>query len=167
MLSKVKDINEIRGNDYALLDEILNYPTAFSPLNLIVYHGVEFMETEFKSMLVFKENEIVDFELIKIGTIIENYGFLSTTTDYVNASKFSIGHNWITDKLDPPLDEPCIFKIRIPYLMQGVAYVSGFNINNNFKNGDAQILIKRNSKFRIDDVYKENGKNILEMTMIE
>ena len=149
------------------MDQILNFSSAFAPLNLIVYHGVEFMETEFKSMLGFSENEKVDFNLIKTGTIIQNYGFLSTTTDYNNASKFSVGHNWIDDILEPPLNEPCIFKIKIPYLSQGVAYVSGFDINNKFSNEDAQLLIKRNSKFRIDKVSKIDDKNILEMTMIE
>lgn len=33
------------------------------------------METEFKSMLDFSENEKVDFNLLKIGTLIQNYGF--------------------------------------------------------------------------------------------
>lgn len=167
MLSKVQNVNEIRGGDYIFLDNILNLPSAIAPLNLIVYHGVEFMEKEFKSMLGFKADEIVNFDLIKVGTIIQNYGFLSTTTEYNNATNFSIGHNWIDDRLEPPLDAPCLFKIKIPYLTKGLAYVSGFDINNNFSNEDAQILIKRNSKFRIDGVSKIGDKNILEMTMIE
>lgn len=167
MISKVKDTNEIRGEDYKFLDNILNYSSAVAPLNLIVYHGVEFMENEFKSMLGFSDNEKVNFDLIKEGTIIQNYGFLSTTTDYINAVKYSAGHNWVHDTFEPPLGEPCIFKIRIPHLSKGVAYVSGFDINNNFSDEDAQILIKRNSKFRIDKVTKIEDKNILEMTMIE
>lgn len=167
MIAKVQNLNEIRGGDYIFLDQILNLSSAFAPLNLIVYHGVEFMETEFKSMLGFSENEIVNFDLIKIGSVIQNYGFLSTTTNYNNALNFSTGHNWINNKLEPPLDEACIFKIKIPYLSSGIAYVSGFDINNNFSNEDAQILIKRYSKFRIDKVSKIDDKNILEMTMIE
>lgn len=99
--------------------------------------------------------------------MIQNYGFLSTTTNYNNALKFSVGHNWIDDILGPSLDDPYIFKIKIPYLSHDVAYISGFDINNNFSNEDAQLLIKRNSKFRIDKVSKIEDKNILEMTMIE
>ena len=43
----------------------------------------------------------------------------------------------------------------------------GFNANNNFSNKDAQVLIKRYPKLKIDKLWKIEDKNILEMTMIE
>ena len=49
---------------------------------------------------------------------------------------------------------------------EGVGYISGFDIASGSYQGEAQFLIKRNSKFKIEKVTKENDINVFEMTMI-
>ena len=49
---------------------------------------------------------------------------------------------------------------------EGVGYISGFDIASGLWQGEAQFLIKRNSKFKIEKVTKENDINVFEMTMI-
>ena len=64
------------------------------------------------------------------------------------------------------VEEKAIFKIKINKDQEGVGYISGFDIIDGLWQGEAQFLIKTNSKFKIEKVTKENDVNVFEMTMI-
>ena len=103
-----------------------------------------------------------------VGQEITSYGFLSTTTDKMIAVNFSNGEDWTKDThtFVPPLKEKAIFKIKINKDIEGVGYISGFDIIDGLWQGEAQFLIKTNSKFKIEKVTKENDVNVFELTMI-
>ena len=84
------------------------------------------------------------------------------------AINFSNGEDWTQDTptFAPPLKEKAIFKIKINKDQEGVGYISGFDIINGSYQGEAQFLIKTNSKFKIEKVTKENDVNVFELTMI-
>ncbi len=165
---------EIRGMDYQYIDSCIN--NTESPINFVVYHGLEFMENEFYDQLknrIKDSSNGLDFSQC-IGSTITNYGFLSTTTYKEQALNYSNGFNWLdNDKLMPPLKEPSIFKIEIPYQTSGIVYVSDFGffkeehqgvIYNSWPNHEMQIMIKRNSTFIITH-WNKNNQGINEFTL--
>lgn len=160
----------IRGTDYKYIDQALF--RAEVPRDLIVYHGVEFMENEFwdqlQQFITYNEKENKYDYSNCAGKEITSYGFLSTTTDKQIAVNFSNGFDWTqdVDTLKPPFKENMMFKIKLNKGQTGVGYISGFDIINGAYQGEAQFLIKTNSKFKIDKVYKENDVNVFEITMI-
>lgn len=101
-----------------------------------------------------------------VGKELHSYGFLSIKVDKQIALNFSDGNHWTTDTKRPPLKENAIFKINIPKDTWGVAYISGFNIIDNLYQGEAQYLIKANTKYIIKKIYKENNVNVFEIDMI-
>ncbi len=161
---------EIRGTDYTYVDDALS--RAEAPLNLIVYHGLEFMETEFYDQLApFISVKDGDYDYKNcVGKQITSYGWLATSTLSSIAKNWSKGYNWVqefkgfnTDQ--PPLKEPAFFKIKIPHGSKGVASLEGwplmkwtpqnFEYPNFFaidQNWEGQTLIHRNSTFTIDSV---------------
>ena len=160
---------EIRGEDYKYIQNALN--RAVSPLNFVVYHGVEFMEVEFYDQLkdYISLNNDGSFNYKNtIGKTIETLGFISTTFEYQEAYSFSYGGDWINGGDKPPLKEPAIFKIYIEKGTKGVGYISDFVLNNNEVNTEKQTLLNIGSKFKILDVYKDsNGINIWTLKMIK
>ncbi len=182
----------IRGNDSEYLKSAISKGT--SPINMVVYHGVEFMEREFPQQL----SEFIHSDSIGgvnfqscIGQTITSYGFLSTTTVRSNAILWSQGENWTkTDSngnhpKEPPFGKSVCFKILIPEGTSGVSYVSDFNIMNYDKkekndhkniyrddsgrfmdlNDEEQIMISPNKKYKIIDVSPVNDN--CEMFTIE
>ena len=160
----------VRGSDYTYIDKALS--RAQAPTNLIVYHGVEFMENEFwdqlQPFIKYQEDQKQYDYSNCVGQEITSYGFLSTTTDKMIAINFSNGEDWTQDTptFTPPLKENAIFKIKIDKDQEGVGYISRFDIIDGLWKGEDQFLIKTNSKFKIEKVTKENDVNVFELTMI-
>ena len=159
---------EVRGNDWKKLQGALE--RAISPWNLIVYHGVEFMENAFwnqlEQFITYDEtNKNYDYSNV-VGKQIHSYGFLSTTTNKDIAKKFSQGYDWVEENIKLPLKEKGMFKIKIKQGTSGVAYISGFNIVNGVVESESQFLIKADTKFNITNISKEADINVFEMEMI-
>ena len=160
------EVMKIRGSDYKYIESSLQ--RSCLSVNTITYHGVEFMENEFydqlKDYITGNDEEGYDYSNC-VGKTITSYGFISTTLNYNAAITWSSGWDWINYVDNPPLREPFIFKIFIPKNLMGVAYISDYNLNgtNNVEN---QIIINRNSKFKILKWYRENGINIFEVELI-
>lgn len=159
---------EVRGSDWKILQKSLL--RAKTPFNITVYHGVEFMEIEFwdqlKNFITYDEDTKKYDYSNTVGKELHSYGFLSTTVDKQIALNFSNGNDWTTENLRPPLKESAIFKINIRKNTSGVGYISGFPVIDNLFQGEAQYLIKANSKFIIKKVSKEKDINVFEMDMI-
>lgn len=178
----------IRGSDVDFLTSALEKATC--PINLTVYHGVEFMETKIYEQLapyiIENEDGTYDFSNL-VDKEFTSPGFLSTTTYAKIAFQYSNGMDWndpeyqdnpdITGPDKPPFKVPTMFKINILENTKGVAYVSDFHYldeenkfpdkNSNYDlNPESQLLIKKDSRFKISATSIKNGVQIVEMTMI-
>lgn len=153
---------DIRGADYQLISESLK--DASIPANTVVYHGVEFMEDEFYNQLqalIQKNGDDYDYSKC-VGQTITSYGFISTTFDKSMSEAFCDGYNWIDGSNHLPLKEKFIFKIYIPGNVKGAAYVSYFDFMGS-QNTDDQILIDRNSEYKILKTYKNGDINYFDL----
>ncbi len=167
---------EIRGEDYQYVESALN--KGESPFNLVVYHGVEWLETEYWDQLsefITKDgNGNYDYSNC-VGKTLTSYGWLSTTLNSRHAFSYSGGENWTKSTnsnlhtggpKEPPLKEPFVFKIKVPAGERGLAYISNFNLVDGFTmNYESQVLIGRNKRFVIEAWKKSNGVNIFELKM--
>ncbi len=150
-------IFSIKGSDYSYCASGLE--KSIFPIDCQVYHGVEYLETEYweqlKDYAVDLGNNSWDFSKA-IGKQIECYGFFSTSLDKVEAAQYCDGWNWNDDKFQLlPLKQEAIFVIDIPKGYKGAAYLSDFDFSGT-KNNDNQVLINKNCKFLIKDIKKEN-----------
>lgn len=166
---------KIRFDDYKLVSSALSKAPSW-PTNLVVYHGVEYMEQEFydqlKNYIVENGNGTYDYSKC-IGKEITTYGFISTTFEKYHALDYCTGNIWTTDtnqinELFPngydknnlnylPLKSYAAFKINIPKGSKNLAYVSGMPGANGYENPERQVLIDRNTRFRIDNVHTEKN----------
>ncbi len=144
----------IRGTDYKYLESSLS--KANMPINIITYHGVEYMEKDFYNQL--SEYIAGDDYSMCVGKKIHSNGFLSTTFQKANAIWWASGENWTkvdpvtgTSPLEPPFGRRVTFEIKIPLGTNGAAYVSDFNFINK-DNPEEQILINRNKDYLIEGV---------------
>ena len=161
-----KTPHEIRGNDYKYLESALL--KAIAPKQMIVYHGVEYMETEFYEQLkpyIQQTNSGYDYQKC-VGKTIESYGFISTSLSFKIAYRFL---NWVPSTRNVmehnPLKEPVIMVINIPKGYVGAAFLGNFNfagIKADQWYPENQVLINRNCKFLIKAVLKPsfNGKTV-------
>ena len=161
---------EIRGSDYKFIESALAKGKA--PMNFVVYHGVEFMETEFydqlKDYIIQNPDGSYNYQNV-IGKTIQTQGFLSCTFNYSIAKRFSSGSDWMFGGggLKPPLKESTVFKIYIEKGTPNVAYVSDVLLNNEYDD-EAQTMININSRFKILNITKdENGVNTWEIKMLK
>ena len=180
-------IKNIRGNDYHLISQSLNKAPA-CPENIVLYHGVEYIEDEFYDQLknYIRVNDDGTYNYSDcIGKIIKSYGFLSTTFEKMHALDYSIQNVWTTDKnqlneLFPngysendhnlyhlPLKMPVAFKINLPKGSKNLAYVSGMSGSNGYKNNEYQVLIDKDTSFRIDNVYTEYSSSKILVTIFD
>lgn len=158
---------EIRGLDYKYIDTALE--KAIAPYDFITFHGVEYMEVEFyeqlKNFIKF-ENGKYDYKEC-VGKTITSYGFISSTTDKNWATSF-FGYKppWETEIEElNPLKSNILFEINIKKNYKGAAYLADFCFNG-IKNRESQILIKRNSIYKINSVRKEKNYNIFNVDLI-
>ncbi|MDE5617789.1 MAG: ADP-ribosyltransferase, partial [Ureaplasma sp.] len=165
---------EIRGSDFQYME--LGISKAKSPsFDMVVWHGVEYMEVEFYEQLksfILKDDDGYDYSNC-IGKIITSNGFISTTTMKDHAISFTDGNNWTNNTFSPPLKSNVAFKVKIPKNSSGVGYVSGFPLTSyklpsgfNPYNIEGQYIINRNSRFSIDNIYKEDITFIFEVTLL-
>lgn len=160
------------GSDYRFIS--LALCRAFSPCNLIVYHGVEFMEDEFYDQLkdYIKYDELNnDYDYSEcVGKTITSYGFLSTSFSIKVVDEYTNGNDWMHGGIHLPLKEPFIFRIKIKKGIQGIGYMSGYPLMNSpYDSTDeaAQILIDKNKSFKIVNYFKmSNGNNVFEMELL-
>lgn len=145
---------EIRGSDYQYVVSALNNLYARWPYeNYKVYHGVEYQEIEFWEQLkpyIKLINDRYDYSEC-IGKIITSYGFISTSLDRVEALRYCDGSNWIDNKKVLPLKEQVLFVINIPKDIIGAVYLGNFKFMG-VANTDNQVLINKNSSFKINDI---------------
>ena len=176
-------MKNIRGSDYYLISQALNKAPA-CPENIVLYHGVEYMEDEFYDQLkpYIHDNGDGSYDYSNcIGKTIKSYGFISTTFNKSYALNFCTGIVWTNDEnqikeLFPngytishrnnlyylPIKSPAVFKINVPKESKNLAYVSGMKLSNGYKNNEEQVLIDKDTSFRIDNVYTEhNSSNVL------
>lgn len=163
-----KDSFFIRGSDWQFIQQALE--RAISPVSIIVYHGVEYQEVEFwdqlKEFISYNEQtKSYDYSKCKNKTIT-TLGFISTSTDKGVVKYFSEGNDWTTNQIKPPLKEKVMFKIKVDKGTKGIGYISGFELIPGLVQREAQFLIKKDSKFKILDVYKEGDTNIFEVKLI-
>ena len=59
-----------------------------------------------------------------------------------------------------------MFKIRVDKGNKGIGYISGFELVPGSVQGEGQFLIKKDSKFKILDIYKEGTTNVFEVKLI-
>ena len=152
----------ILGKDYKYISECLENSSI--PENTISYHGVEFMEVEYWNQLkdyITEVNGKYDYSKC-VGQNITSYGFISTSLDKKWASDFSEGEDWVNGGYYLPLKDKFVFRIFIPKNINGVSYVSYFNFMDTYNNED-QIIIDRNSEFKIVDYYKEGDNNYFDL----
>ncbi|WP_027123990.1 hypothetical protein [Mycoplasmoides pirum] len=164
---------KIRGNDYKYTENAIF--NSISPISFTSYHGVEFMENEFwdqlKPFVTTNKDGKHDYSKC-IGKEIYSYDFISSSLNKEHAEDFSIGMNLTEhDKLESPLKESTVFKIKVSKDSKNLAYVSGFQLahQENFLkvNNEWQIIFNIGSKFKIDNVYKEKNINVFEMTFLQ
>lgn len=122
-----------------------------------MYHGVEWLEKEFLNQLkkYIKHNKNGKNYSQTIGKTIESYGYISASLEKKYAYSFVDGKNWITNKIEPPLLEPAMFIINIKKGTKGVAWVSTPFTMMGHLNTEEQILIKRNTKYKITNWQKD------------
>ena len=170
-----KTPHEIRGEDYKLVDSALD--KAIYPENGTLYHGVEYQEIEFwdqlKDFIIQKSNGEYDYSQT-IGKTIQSYGWISTSLDKNYAMGFaeswrpSYNDEWPSDIIENnPLKERVLFVINIKQGYRGAAYLANFDFGG-FGEGaqENQVLIKRNCKFKINDVKKEGNTNLFFVDLI-
>ena len=167
--------HEIRGEDYKLIDSALDKATY--PEDGVLYHGVEYQEIEFYEQLkdfIVKTNNGYDYSKT-IGQTIQSYGWISTTLDYEYAKDFaedwrpSYENEWPSDiQENNPLKEKAMFIINIKKGYKGAAYLANFDFAG-FGTGsqENQVLLKRNCKFKINNVKKENGINMFYVDLVD
>ena len=168
--------HEIRGDDYKLVDSALN--KAIYPRNDILYHGVEYQEIEYWDQLknLITQNSDGSYDYTKcIGQTIISYGWISTSLDKDYALGFaenwrpSYNDEWPSQIIENnPLKERVMFEIHIKKNYNGAAYLANFDFAD-FGDGSTenQVMIKRNCKFKINKIYKENNTNIFVVDLIE
>lgn len=161
---------EIRGEDYKYVDTALEKLDAIIKRDLIAYHGVEYQEIEFWDQLKnnITQNNDGSYDYSKcVGQTITSYGWISTSIDRNYAEPFVDGEDWTDNNIPkPPLKEPALFIIKIPKGYHGAAYIQGFNLAGEV-NKEFQVLIKRNSKLKITNWYKNDvGVNYFELDLI-
>ena len=178
----------IRGSDENYLHSALSKVN--SPINLTTYHGVEFMETEIYKQLkpYIKETKNGKYDFTNlVNKVFTSPGYLSTSMYSNTAFSYSNGMDWSNPNVqddrevigpdNPPFKVPVVFKINVPENAKGVAFVSNFHWLDKDDcfppmtpyydmNGEAQLLIDKNSSFRITKTYVEDGIQVLEMTML-
>ncbi len=186
ILPLIPEANKVKilGSDYKYIDLALD--KAKAPLNLTVYHGVEFMETEFYNQL--QDNIIrqpdgkYDYTNC-VGKTITSHGWLATSVIADYAKNWSDGSNFTDDIItdnEPPLKDYVCFKINIPKDSPGVASIEGLPLMNwtkanfdypNFyaidQNWEGQTLIKRNTSFTIQNVTKEYNSRLGTINVFE
>ncbi|MGL4343284.1 MAG: ADP-ribosyltransferase [Metamycoplasmataceae bacterium] len=157
-----KNAYEIRGSDYKYIESALlkaNYP-----IDDILWHGVEYMETEFYEQLekyIIKTNYGYDYSGV-VGQVITSNGFLSSSLSKKVATDFfgwRPNYEWPTDLIENnPLKEPVVFKINIKRGYNGAAFLSNFDFAG-FGNGskEQQVLINRGAKLKINSVWSEKN----------
>lgn len=162
---------EYRGNDFQYISNALQ--RAKTPCNLVVYHGVEFMENEFydqlKDYITGNDEEGYDYSNC-VGKTITSYGYLSTSLSIKVVSEYTWGNDWMHGGIHLPLKEPFIFRIKIKKDTTGCGYMSGYPIMNSpYDSCDeaSQILLDKNKSFKILGYYKlDDGNNLFELEMI-
>ncbi len=161
----------VRGSDYKYVDSAID--KAVSPINLIAYHGVEYMETEFYDQLKDNITQLPNGEYNYqncIGKTITSYGWLSCTLRWSWAYNYSYGEDWTSNpvKYIPPLKEPAMFRIKIPTHSIGVSYVSNWEYVKNAQiNREQSVMIARNKSYIIENWEKDNnGVNIFDIKLI-
>lgn len=164
---------EVRGSDYKYIVNALD--RAIVPKDMIVWHGVEYQEDEFYDQLknyISWNNGKIDFTKC-IGKTIESYGFFSTTLqknkalEYCDGAVFNNEGSWEEiNEWHLPLIEKAIFKINIKQGYKGAAYLADFDFAGS-KNIDDQLLINKNCRFLIKDVWKEKDVNVFEVDLIQ
>lgn len=157
----------IRGEDYKYIDSALE--KAIAPLDMTVYHGVEWLEKEFYDQLkdYIKDSKNGKDYSQTIGKTIESFGYISTSLNKKYVIDFVDGKNWITNKLEPPLLEPAMFLINIKKGTKGVAWVSNPFKFMGLANSEEQVMIKRNVKYKIKDWNKDtNGVNVFTLDLL-
>lgn len=164
-----KNFFSLRGEDWQFIQQALE--RAISPVSMIVYHGVEYQEVEFweqlKNFITYNEQtKSYDYSKCKDKTI-QTLGFISTSTDKQVVKYFSDGNDWTTNEIKLPLKEKMMFKIRVDKGARGIGYISGFELVPGSIQGEGQFLIKKDSKFRILDIYKEGDTNVFEVKLID
>lgn len=157
--------HEVNRNGYKFLSSALQKATA--PYDLVVYHGVEFMEVEFYDQLqeyiIGNEEDVYDYSNC-VGKTITSYGFISTSLVQQYANSFfdwkPRPEVWPNEGIIPnPLKVPVLFKINIPKGYIGAAYLSNFGFAGfPTTSTEEQVLIDRNCKFKITNVF-QNVKN--------
>ena len=164
-----KIAHEVKGSDYKYLESSLL--KARTPQEMIVYHGVEYMEVEFYEQLkpyINKTSNGYDYSKC-IGKTIQSYGFVSTSLSLKIAYRFLIwkpSTNNINHSIQyNPLKEPVIMVINIPKDYIGAAFLGNFSFVGTKADQwypENQVLINRNCKFLIKGILKQNfsGKSI-------
>lgn len=159
---------EVRGEDYKYIQQALQKGSLKE--NTIAYHGVEFMENEFYEQLkpYIKENN-GNYDYTEcVGKEITSYGFISTALNITEPRGFADGADWTDNNaLKPPLKSPFYFKIFIPKNIKGVGYVSYFEFMDGVQNYEDQIMINKDSKFKIIDYYNDDGINCFDLVLLE
>ncbi|WP_156940235.1 ADP-ribosyltransferase [Mycoplasmoides alvi] len=169
----------IRGNDYKLVEKALD--KAIYPWDDVVWHGCEYMETEFydqlKPYINFDANTNSYDYTRCVGKTITSNGFISTSISKESALNYlgwlpgvnNFGApEWHTNITNPhPLKSPVAFKIHIPAKYRGAAYLADFDWANMGPNYDNQVLINRHCQFTITKVWKENGVTFFDVNLIK
>ena len=169
----------VNGDGYLYLSSALQKATV--PEDLVVYHGVEFMEVEFynqlKDYIIGNEKDGYDYSNC-VNKTITSYGFISTSLVEAYADCFfdwkPRPEVWPNEGIVPnPLKEPVLFKIHIPKGYVGAAYLSNFGFAGfPTTSTEQQVLIDRNCKFLItkidQDIKNSKGDliNVFELNLL-
>ncbi len=164
---------EVRGLDYKFIDSALEKATY--PRNDTLWHGLEYMEIEFwdqlKNYITIKTDGSFNYEKC-IGKSITSFGFISSTLNKkyaINFFDWKPQYHWPSPNLGKqPLKEKVTFKINIKKGYKGAAYLANFDFAGfGTTSKENQVLIKRNSKFIIKNIWKDNDINFFEVDLLE
>lgn len=163
--------HEVRGVDWTFIQDAL--VRAVVPENIIVWHGVEYQEDEFwnqlKDYIKLNSDGTHDYSQT-VGKTIESYGFISASFNKAKAYEYSDGTIFSLDskngQIHMPLKEKAVFEIKLRKNNKGAAYLADFDFSGTI-NYENQVLIKKDSKYKITGWHKEGDVNIFDVDYVD
>ena len=104
--------------------------------------------------------------IFKKGKIVEETQFVSTTLNPNVAKEFGMGETDIIYKFKAPKGLKATCPEKLDPVNYGRKTSAGGNLTGRLEGSETEILLKRGFKYRMDNLIKEDGKFIIECTIL-
>ena len=104
--------------------------------------------------------------IFKKGKIVEETQFVSTTLNPNVAKEFGKAETDIIYKFKPPKGLKATCPEKLDPVNYGRKTSAGGNLTGRLEGSETEILLKRGFKYRMDNLIKEDGKFIIECTIL-